>query len=39
MQGYVTAADIAPTLQAALDNWNSCKTALQNLFEQLETSS
>ena len=37
MQRYVTAADIAPTLQAALDNWNSCKTALQDLFKQLET--
>jgi fumarylacetoacetate (FAA) hydrolase len=37
MQRYETATGIAPTLQAALDNWDSCKTSLQALFEQLET--
>ena len=36
MQRYETATGIAPTLQAALDNWDSCKTSLQALFEQLE---
>jgi fumarylacetoacetate (FAA) hydrolase len=36
MQRYVTAAAIAPTLQAALDNWDRCKAPLQALFEQLE---
>ena len=37
MQRYATAATIAPTLQAALDNWDSCKTPLQDLFKQLQT--
>ena len=37
MQRCVEATDIAPTLQAALDNWNSCKTPLQTLYEQLES--
>ena len=31
MQLYTSATDIAPTLQAALDNWDSCKTPLQEL--------
>ena len=37
MQRCATAADIAPTLQAALDNWDGCKTPLQDLFNQLQT--
>lgn len=37
MQRYETATAIAPTLQAALDNWDSCATPLQELFEQLES--
>ena len=37
MQRYETATAIAPTLQAALDNWGSCAAPLQALFEQLES--
>jgi len=37
MQRYETATAIAPTLQAALDNWESCAAPLQALFEQLES--
>ena len=37
MQRYETATAIAPTLQAALDNWDSCAAPLQALFEQLES--
>ena len=37
MQRYESAAAIAPTLQAALDNWDSCKAPLQGLFDQLES--
>ena len=37
MQRYETATTIAPTLQAALDNWDSCAAPLQELFEQLES--
>ena len=37
MQRYETATAIAPTLQAALDNWDSCAAPLQELFEQLES--
>lgn len=37
MQRYESAAAIAPTLQAALDNWDSCKSPLQGLFDQLES--
>ncbi len=31
----VEAADIAPTLQYALDNWESCQPRLQELYERL----
>lgn len=31
----VSAADIAPTLQHALDNWKQCKPALEQLYQQL----
>ena len=37
MQRYETATAIAPTLQTALDNWDSCAAPLQELFEQLES--
>ena len=37
MQRYETATVIAPTLQAALDNWDSCAAPLQELFGQLES--
>ncbi|MGB1868103.1 MAG: fumarylacetoacetate hydrolase family protein [Porticoccaceae bacterium] len=37
MQRYETATAIAPTLQAALDNWDSCAAPLQELFGQLES--
>jgi len=37
IQRYETATAIAPTLQAALDNWESCAAPLQALFEQLES--
>jgi len=37
LQRYATAATIAPTLQAALDNWDNCKAPLQALFERLES--
>ena len=37
MQRYETATAIVPTLQAALDNWDSCAAPLQALFEQLES--
>ena len=37
MQRYETATAIAPTLQAALDNWDSCAAPLQALSEQLES--
>lgn len=36
LQRYVLANDIAPTLQAALDNWEHCKALLTARFEQLE---
>ena len=36
MQRYVSATDIAPTLQAALDNWDNCKQPLAALYLQLE---
>ena len=36
MQHYVSATDIAPTLQAALDNWDNCKERLATLYLQLE---
>jgi fumarylacetoacetate (FAA) hydrolase len=35
----VSAASIAPTLQAALDNWTRCAPQLQELFAQLEAHS
>ena len=34
---YETATAIAPTLQAAMDNWDSCAAPLQELFGQLES--
>ena len=37
MQRYETATAIAPTLQVALDNWDSCAAPLKELFEQLES--
>lgn len=37
MQRYEPATAIAPTLQAALDNWDSCAASLQELFGQLES--
>jgi len=36
MQRYVSATDIAPTLQTALDNWDNCKERLAALYLQLE---
>ena len=33
---YTSAADIAPTLQAALDDWENCEAPLRALFQQLE---
>jgi len=36
MQRYVLATEIAPTLQAALDNWDNCKEPLAALYLQLE---
>ena len=36
MQRYVAATEIAPTLQAALDNWDNCKEPLAALYLQLE---
>jgi fumarylacetoacetate (FAA) hydrolase len=33
----VSAADIAPTMQAALDNWATIEVKLEALFEQLES--
>jgi len=36
MQRYVSATEIAPTLQAALDNWDNCKQPLAALYLQLE---
>lgn len=36
MQRYVSASEIAPTLQAALDNWDTCKAPLEALYQQLE---
>lgn len=36
MQRYVSATEIAPTLQAALDNWDNCKEPLAALYLQLE---
>ena len=36
MQRYVSATEIAPTLQAALDNWDNCKERLATLYLQLE---
>ena len=35
----VSAHDIAPTLQAALDDWTTCETKLRGLSEQLERGS
>ena len=35
---YIDAADIAPTMQAALDNWASCKPALEALAKEVESS-
>ncbi|SFC01001.1 fumarylacetoacetate (FAA) hydrolase [Marinospirillum celere] len=31
----VSASDLAPTLQAALDNWESCKAALEARYQEL----
>ena len=36
MQRYVSATEIAPTLQTALDNWDNCKEPLAALYLQLE---
>ena len=36
MQRYVSATEIAPTLQGALDNWDNCKQPLAALYLQLE---
>lgn len=36
MQRYVAVTDIAPTLQAALDNWGRCKDQLLGVYQQLE---
>ena len=36
MQRYVSATEIASTLQAALDNWDNCKEPLAALYLQLE---
>ncbi|HIG67202.1 MAG TPA: FAA hydrolase family protein [Porticoccaceae bacterium] len=38
MQRYVSATNIAPTLQEALDNWDNCKEPLETLYNQLENS-
>jgi fumarylacetoacetate (FAA) hydrolase len=35
----VSAEDIAPTLQAALDNWSVCEPKLRELSKQLEQGS
>jgi fumarylacetoacetate (FAA) hydrolase len=37
MQRYVSVADIAPTLQTALDNWSCCKDQLLAVYQQLES--
>ena len=37
MQRYVSVADIAPTLQIALDNWSCCKDQLLAVYQQLES--
>ncbi len=37
MQRYVSVTDIAPTLQAALDNWGCCKDQLLAIYQQLES--
>ena len=36
MQRYMAVTDIAPTLQAALDNWGRCKDQLLGAYQQLE---
>lgn len=36
-QSYADARVVAPTLQAALDEWESCETRLRALFEKLES--
>ena len=36
MQRYMAVTDIAPTLQAALDNWGHCKDQLLGVYQQLE---
>lgn len=36
LQRYVSATEIAPTLQFAIDNWDRCKSPLEELFQQLE---
>ena len=36
MQRYMAVTDIAPTLQAALDNWGRCKDQLLGVYQQLE---
>lgn len=36
LQRYVSATEIAPTLQFAIDNWDRCKGPLEELFQQLE---
>ena len=35
---YVLADDLAPTLQAALDNWSTCAPRLRQRYQQLEDS-
>lgn len=37
LKRYAPAPAIAPTLQAALDDWANCEPQLQNLFKQLES--
>ena len=37
MKTYVSAASIAPTMQAALDSWDRCEAQLHALFEQLNS--
>ncbi len=32
---YISATDIAPTMQYAMDNWSACSAALQQRYEQL----
>ncbi|MBO6729704.1 MAG: FAA hydrolase family protein, partial [Maricaulis sp.] len=32
---YADASSIAPTMQAALDDWERCESELQSLYEQL----